>query len=96
MRTSGVESSVVRYCLTLTTLMLLACGAFAQSTTDGAIGAIGWALGRIQEGVGECSVADATKQGLPENARIAPMVANVVATFRFRIILPRHVPTPIT
>jgi len=67
-----------------------------SATADGAIGAIGWALGRIQEGVGECSVADATKQGLPENARIAPMVANVVATFRFRIILPRHVPTPIT
>jgi hypothetical protein len=38
MRTNGVRISVARYCLTLMALTLLTLGAFAQSTTDGAIG----------------------------------------------------------
>ena len=38
MRTSGMEASIVRYCLALMVIVLFACGAFAQSTTDGAIG----------------------------------------------------------
>ena len=37
MRASGV-GTVGRYCLTFMAILLLACGAFAQSTTDGAIG----------------------------------------------------------
>ena len=37
MRASGL-GTVGRYCLTFMAMLLLACGAFAQSTTDGAIG----------------------------------------------------------
>lgn len=40
MRTSGVRTSVARFCFTLTALMLLGFSAFAQSTTDGAIGGL--------------------------------------------------------
>src|SRR6266446_5143735 len=38
MRMSRIEKSVVRFCLALTVMVLLAAGALAQSTTDGAIG----------------------------------------------------------
>src|SRR6267143_4034366 len=38
MRTSGMGISIVRYCLALMVIVLFAGGAFAQSTTDGAIG----------------------------------------------------------
>ncbi len=38
MTTNGIGNSVVRCCLALMAIMLFACGAFAQSTTDGAIG----------------------------------------------------------
>ncbi len=38
MRTSEMGSSIVRCCLALMVIVLFACGAFAQSTTDGAIG----------------------------------------------------------
>jgi Carboxypeptidase regulatory-like domain/TonB dependent receptor len=38
MRTSGMRTSVVRCYLTWMAMLLLACGLFAQSTTDGAIG----------------------------------------------------------
>src|SRR5712691_3055232 len=40
MKSSGLESSVLRYCLTFLAILLLASGAFAQSTTDGAIGGL--------------------------------------------------------
>src|SRR5713101_3023109 len=38
MKSSGLESFILRYCLTFLAILLLASGAFAQSTTDGAIG----------------------------------------------------------
>ncbi len=38
MRMNGIEKSVVRFCVALTVIVLLAAGALAQSTTDGAIG----------------------------------------------------------
>jgi hypothetical protein len=38
MRTNGMGTSIVRCCLALMVIALFACGAFAQSTTDGAIG----------------------------------------------------------
>src|SRR5467141_2997942 len=38
MRMNRIEKSVVRFCLALTVMVLLAAGALAQSTTDGAIG----------------------------------------------------------
>src|SRR5258707_13855803 len=38
MRMNRIEKSVVRFCLALTVMVLLASGALAQSTTDGAIG----------------------------------------------------------
>ncbi len=38
MRTSGMGTSIARFCLALMAIALLACGSFAQSTTDGAIG----------------------------------------------------------
>jgi len=38
MRTHKMGSSIVRYSLALMATMLLACGLFAQSTTDGAVG----------------------------------------------------------
>jgi outer membrane receptor protein involved in Fe transport len=38
MKSSGLESSVLRHCLTFLAILILASGAFAQSTTDGAIG----------------------------------------------------------
>lgn len=38
MRTSGMRTSIGRYCLALLVMDLLSFGAFAQSTTDGAIG----------------------------------------------------------
>jgi hypothetical protein len=38
MRTSRLETSIVRHCLALVVVVLFACGASAQSTTDGAIG----------------------------------------------------------
>src|SRR5258708_13393994 len=37
MRTSGMGTSIVRYCLALMAVLLLAFGALAQSTTNGAI-----------------------------------------------------------
>ena len=40
MRMSRIEKSVVRFCLALTVMVLLASGALAQSTTDGAIGVV--------------------------------------------------------
>jgi len=39
MRTSGV-GTVGRCCLAWMAMLLLACGVFAQSTTDGAIGGL--------------------------------------------------------
>ena len=38
MRTTGMGTPIARYCLALMAMLLLASGAFAQSTTDGAIG----------------------------------------------------------
>src|SRR5713101_3469717 len=38
MRTTGMGTAIVRYCLALMAVLLLAFGAFAQSTTNGAIG----------------------------------------------------------
>ncbi len=38
MRTNGMGTSIVRFCLALMVIVLFVCGAFAQSTTDGAIG----------------------------------------------------------
>src|SRR5229473_8480476 len=38
MKSSGLESFILRYCLTFLAILLLASGAFTQSTTDGAIG----------------------------------------------------------
>jgi len=38
MRTTGMGISIVRYCLALMAVLLLAFGALAQSTTNGAIG----------------------------------------------------------
>ena len=40
MRTSGMGTSIARFCLALMAIALLACGSFAQSTTDGAIGGL--------------------------------------------------------
>lgn len=40
MRTNGMGTSIVRYCLAMIVIVLFACGAFAQSTTDGAIGGL--------------------------------------------------------
>src|SRR5206468_5534980 len=40
MRMSRIEKSVVCFCLALTVMVLLASGAFAQSTTDGAISGV--------------------------------------------------------
>jgi outer membrane receptor protein involved in Fe transport len=40
MKSSGLESSVLRYCLTFLAILLLASGTLAQSTTDGAIGGL--------------------------------------------------------
>ncbi len=38
MRTTGMGTPIARYCLALVAILLLASGAFAQSTTNGAIG----------------------------------------------------------
>ncbi len=38
MRTTGMGTPIARYCLALVAILLLASGAFTQSTTDGAIG----------------------------------------------------------
>src|SRR6266700_5091326 len=38
MRTTGMGTPITRYCLALVAMLLLASGAFTQSTTDGAIG----------------------------------------------------------
>jgi Carboxypeptidase regulatory-like domain len=38
MTTSDMGTTIVRYCLALIVVVFFACGAFAQSTTDGAIG----------------------------------------------------------
>jgi hypothetical protein len=38
MSTHGMQSPIVRFCFALILVLLFACGAFAQSTTDGAIG----------------------------------------------------------
>src|SRR6266852_2035189 len=40
MRTTGMGTAIVRYCLALMAVLLLAFGAFAQSTTNGAIGGL--------------------------------------------------------
>src|SRR6266849_436215 len=40
MKSSGLESFILRYCLTFLAILLLASGAFAQSTTDGVIGGL--------------------------------------------------------
>jgi outer membrane receptor protein involved in Fe transport len=40
MKTSRLETSIARYCLALVVVVLFACGASAQSTTDGAIGGL--------------------------------------------------------
>src|SRR6266704_3068353 len=40
MRTSGMGTSIARFCLALMAIALLACGSFAQSTTAGAIGGL--------------------------------------------------------
>jgi hypothetical protein len=40
MRTSRLETSIVRHCLALVVVVLFACCASAQSTTDGAIGGL--------------------------------------------------------
>src|SRR5260370_18154844 len=40
MRTSGMGTSIARFCLALMAIALLVCGSFAQSTTDGAIGGL--------------------------------------------------------
>ncbi len=38
MKISEMGPSILRYCLAFTAMVLFACGSFAQSTTDGAIG----------------------------------------------------------
>jgi Carboxypeptidase regulatory-like domain len=40
MKMSGMGTSIVRHCLALMVIALFACSAFAQSTTDGAIGGL--------------------------------------------------------
>src|ERR1700731_3843224 len=40
MRTTGLGTAIMRYCFALMFIVLFACGAFAQSTTDGAIGGV--------------------------------------------------------
>src|ERR1700674_1275529 len=38
MRTTETGTSIMRFCLALMVIVFFACGAFAQSTTDGAVG----------------------------------------------------------
>jgi hypothetical protein len=77
MRTHKMGNSIAKYCLAVMAMLVLACGLFAQSTTDGAIG------GTVQDPTG--AVVPNATVAVRNNATNAEQIVNTDETGYFRV-----------